>query len=203
MSTRHRDGDRDADRDPANQIGTVQPLVAERLLKARTVLIHGEINSRVAQSVTAQLLALAADSDEPITIFLHSEGGHVEAGDSIHDMVRFVKPRVRMVGTGWVASAGVHIYLAVPLQDRFSLPNTRYMIHQPMGGVRGRASEIQIEAEELLRMRERLNRTIAEATGQSLEKVSEDTDRNFWMSPDQAREYGIVGHVVKSAAELV
>lgn len=203
MSTRHRDGDREADRDPANQIGTVQPLVAERLLKARTVLIHGEINSRVAQSVTAQLLALAADSDEPITIFLHSEGGHVEAGDSIHDMVRFVKPRVRMVGTGWVASAGVHIYLAVPLQDRFSLPNTRYMIHQPMGGVRGRASEIQIEAEELLRMRERLNRTIAEATGQSLEKVSEDTDRNFWMSPDQAREYGIVGHVVKSAAELV
>ena len=203
MSTRHRDGDRDADRDPANQIGTVQPLVAERLLKARTVLIHGEINSRVAQSVTAQLLALAADSDEPITIFLHSEGGHVEAGDSIHDMVRFVKPRVRMVGTGWVASAGVHIYLAVPLQDRFSLPNTRYMIHQPLGGVRGRASEIQIEAEELLRMRERLNRTIAEATGQSLEKVSEDTDRNFWMSPDQAREYGIVGHVVKSAAELV
>lgn len=203
MSTRHRDGDRDADRDPANQIGTVQPLVAERLLKARTVLIHGEINSRVAQSVTAQLLALAADSDEPITIFLHSEGGHVEAGDSIHDMVRFVKPRVRMVGTGWVASAGVHIYLAVPLQDRFSLPNTRYMIHQPMGGVRGRASEIQIEAEELLRMRERLNRTIAEATGQSLEKVSEDTDRNFWMSPDQAREYGIVGHVVKSAAEIV
>jgi ATP-dependent Clp protease protease subunit len=203
LSTRHRDGDRDADRDPANQIGTVQPLVAERLLKARTVLIHGEINSRVAQSVTAQLLALAADSDEPITIFLHSEGGHVEAGDSIHDMVRFVKPRVRMVGTGWVASAGVHIYLAVPLQDRFSLPNTRYMIHQPMGGVRGRASEIQIEAEELLRMRERLNRTIAEATGQSLEKVSEDTDRNFWMSPDQAREYGIVGHVVKSAAELV
>lgn len=191
------------DRDPAIQIGTLQPLVAERLLKARTVLIHGEINSRVAQSVTAQLLALAAESDDPITIFLHSEGGHVEAGDSIHDMVRFIKPRVRMVGTGWVASAGVHIYLAVPLQDRFSLPNTRYMIHQPMGGVRGRASEIQIEAEELLRVRERLNRAIAEATGQSLEKVAEDTDRNFWMSPDQAREYGIVGHVVKSAAEIV
>lgn len=191
------------DRDPAIQIGALQPLVAERLLKARTVLIHGEINSRVAQSVTAQLLALAAESDDPITIFLHSEGGHVEAGDSIHDMVRFIKPRVRMVGTGWVASAGVHIYLAVPLQDRFSLPNTRYMIHQPMGGVRGRASEIQIEAEELLRVRERLNRAIAEATGQSLEKVAEDTDRNFWMSPDQAREYGIVGHVVKSAAEIV
>jgi ATP-dependent Clp protease protease subunit len=193
----------DKEQDPTLQIPAVQPVVAERLLKARTVLIHGEITSRVAQSVTAQLLALAAESDDPITIFLHSEGGHVEAGDSIHDMVRFVKPRVRMVGTGWVASAGVHIYLAVPLQDRFSLPNTRFMIHQPMGGVRGRASEIQIEAEELLRVRERLNRAIAEATGQSLDKVAEDTDRNFWMTPDQAREYGIVGHVVKSAAEIV
>lgn len=191
------------EQDPTIQIGAVQPLVAERLLKARTVLLHGEISSRVAQSVTAQLLALAADSDDPITIFLHSEGGHVEAGDSIHDLIRFIKPRVRMVGTGWVASAGVHIYLAVPVQDRFSLPNTRFMIHQPMGGVRGRASEIQIEAEELLRARERLNRTIAEATGQPLERVAEDTDRNFWMSPEQAREYGIVGHVVKSAAEIV
>lgn len=193
----------DRDRDSGIQIGAVQPAVAERLLQARTILIHGEITSRVAQSVTAQLLALSADSEDPITIFLHSEGGHVEAGDSIHDLIRFVKPRVRMVGTGWVASAGVHIYLAVPLQDRFSLPNTRFMIHQPMGGVRGRASEIQIEAEELLRARERLNRTIAEATGQPLEKVAEDTDRNFWMSPEQARDYGIVGHVVKNAAEIV
>jgi ATP-dependent Clp protease protease subunit len=176
--------------------------VTERLLEARTVLIHGEIHSRLAQNVTAQLLALAAVSDDPITVFLHSEGGHVEAGDSIHDMVRYVKPRVRMIGTGWVASAGVHIYCAVPREDRYALPNTRFMIHQPMGGVRGRASDIKIEAEELLRARARLNRAIADATGQPLEKVAEDTDRNFWMGPEEALDYGLVGKVIRSAAEL-
>jgi ATP-dependent Clp protease protease subunit len=176
--------------------------ITEWLFKSRTVLIHGEVDSRLAQTVTAQLLALAAEADDPITIFIHSEGGHVEAGDSIHDMIRFIKPRVKMVGTGWVASAGVHIYIAVPKEDRFALPNTRFMIHQPLGGVQGRASDIRIEAEELLRARERLNRAIADATGQPLEKVAEDTDRNFWMSPDEAREYGIVGKVIKSAADL-
>jgi ATP-dependent Clp protease protease subunit len=186
----------------ASVIGGIHPKIAERLLEARTVLIHGEITSRKAQEVTAQLLALAADSKEPITVFLHSEGGHVEAGDSIHDMVRFIEPRVKMVGTGWVASAGVHVYLAVPREDRFALPNTRFMIHQPMGGVQGRASDIRIEAEELLRARERLNRCIAEATGQPLAKVAEDTDRNFWMSPEEARDYGLVGRIVHSAAEL-
>jgi ATP-dependent Clp protease protease subunit len=182
--------------------GLVHPQIAERLLHARTVLIHGEVTSRMAQAVTAQLLALAAESKEPITVFIHSEGGHVEAGDSIHDMIRFIEPRVRMVGTGWVASAGVHIYLAVPKEDRYALPNTRFMIHQPIGGVHGRASDIRIEAEELLRARERLNRCIAEATGQPLEKVAEDTDRNFWMSPEEARDYGLVGKIVRSAADL-
>ena len=189
-------------KEDVTSILAVPSQLTDRLLEARTILLHGEVTSRLAQSVTAQLLALAAASDEPITVFLHSEGGHVEAGDSIHDLVQFVKPRVRMVGTGWVASAGVHIYLAVPREDRFALPNTRFMIHQPMGGARGRASDIKIEAEELLRARERLNRTIAEATGQPLEKIAEDTDRNFWMSPEEAREYGIVGKIIRSASEL-
>ncbi len=176
--------------------------MAERLFDARTLLIHGEITSALAQQVTAQLLALEAAGDEPITIFIHSEGGHVEAGDSIHDMIRFVKPKVRMVGTGWVASAGTHIYLAAEKEDRLSLPNTRYMIHQPLGGVGGRASDISIEAEEILKARERLNQTIADATGQPLEKVAKDTDSNFWMSPEEALEYGIVGKIISSSAEL-
>lgn len=176
--------------------------IAERLLDARTVLIHGEVTSQLAQIVTAQLLAMASDSDADITVFVHSEGGHVEAGDSIHDMIRFVKPRVRMIGTGWVASAGVHLYLAVPRTDRFALPNTRFMIHQPMGGGYGRASEIHIEAEELLRTRERLNKSIAEATGQPLEKVAHDTDRNFWMGAEEAEAYGIVGKIVRTSADL-
>jgi ATP-dependent Clp protease protease subunit len=178
------------------------PKVAERLFESRTVLLHGEITSRLAQEVTAQLLALAAASDEPITIFLHSEGGHVEAGDSIHDMIRFVKPRVRIIGTGWVASAGTHIYLAVPKKDRFCLPNTRFMIHQPLGGIGGRATDIRIEAEEIMKARERLNQTIADATGQPLEKVEQDTERNYWMSPQEALAYGIVGKIVESAAQL-
>ncbi|MEB2345492.1 MAG: ATP-dependent Clp protease proteolytic subunit [Deltaproteobacteria bacterium] len=194
---------RDKDSEPGSiSFAPIHPRISERLLEARTILIHGEISSKLAQAVTAQLLAMAADSDADITMFVHSEGGHVEAGDTIHDMIRFVKPRVRMIGTGWVASAGVHIYLAVPKADRYALPNTRFMIHQPMGGGHGRASDIRIEAEELLRTRARIDKTIAEATGQPLEKVAQDTDRNFWMGPEEAQAYGIVGKVIRSAAEL-
>jgi ATP-dependent Clp protease protease subunit len=179
-----------------------QSKIAERLLDARTILIVGEITSKLAQQVTAQLLAMASDSDDDITIFLHSEGGHVESGDTLHDMIRFVKPRVKMVGTGWVASAGTHIYLAVPREDRFCLPNTRFLIHQPQGGMGGQAADIRIEAEEMLKTRERLNQTLADATGQPLEKVQADTERNHWMSPEEAREYGIVGTIISSSDEL-
>jgi ATP-dependent Clp protease protease subunit len=194
--------DKEPDSGPGPFAPPMHPRISERLLEARTILLHGEVTSKLAQDVTAQLLAMASDSDADITMYVHSEGGHVEAGDTIHDMVRFVKPRVRMIGTGWVASAGVHIYLAVPKADRFALPNTRFMIHQPMGGGHGRASDIHIEAEELLRARARLNKAIADATGQPLEKVAQDTDRNFWMSPEEAQAYGIVGKVIKSSAEL-
>jgi len=189
--------------DEAPSFPTPMPTkIFERLFQSRTVLIHGEVDSRLAQQVTAQLLALSASGDDPITIFIHSEGGHVEAGDSIHDIVRFVKPKVRMIGTGWVASAGTHIYLAAAKKDRFCLPNTRFMIHQPLGGIGGRATDIRIEAEEILKARERLNKTIADATGQPLERVAKDTDRNYWMSPEEALEYGIVGKIIKSSSEL-
>ena len=176
--------------------------ILERLFRARTILLHGEIDSKLAQAVTAQLLALDAESDAPITMFLHSEGGHVESGDSIHDLIRFVRSRVRIVGTGWVASAGTHIYLAAARDDRLCLPNTRFMIHQPLGGVGGSASDVRIEAEEILKARERLNRSIAEATGQPLDRVARDTDRNHWMSPEEAMAYGIVGRIVASAGEI-
>jgi ATP-dependent Clp protease protease subunit len=182
--------------------GPIGAQVAKRLFELRTVLIHGEVTSRLARDVTAQLLALAGDSDDDITVYIHSEGGHLEAGDSIHDMISYVKPRIRMIGTGWVASAAVHIYLAVPKQDRYSLPNTRFLIHQPMGGAGGAATDIQIEAEEILKARDRLNRLIADKTGQPLERVANDTDRNHWMSPEEARDYGIVGRIISSVAEL-
>ena len=183
-------------------LGAVHPKISERLFDSRTILIHGEVNSKLAQDVTAQLLAMAGESDEDITLYIHSQGGHVESGDSIHDMISFVKPRVRIVGTGWVASAGVHIFLAVPVEDRYCLPNTRFLIHQPLGGIGGAASDIRIEAEEIVKTRERLNRVIAEQTGQPIEKVAEDTDRNHWMSPEEARDYGIVGTIIKSVSEL-
>jgi ATP-dependent Clp protease, protease subunit len=193
----------DEDQDPIEKLNALtQPFVAKQLYESRTVLIMGEINSAVAERVTAQLLALSGQSSDPIRVFIHSNGGHVESGDTIHDMIKFVEPRIVMVGTGWVASAGTHIYLAVPREDRYALPNTRFMIHQPLGGVGGRAADLQIEAEEILKARERLNRTIAEATGQPLAKVRKDTDRNFWMSPAEAKEYGIVGTIVASAPDI-
>lgn len=176
--------------------------VTERLLRARTIVISGEINQKLAAYVTGQLLAMAAESDEDITVFINSQGGHVEAGDTIHDMLRFVTPRVRIVGTGWVASAGALIYVAVPLELRFCLPNTRFLLHQPAGGAGGTASDIEIEAREILRMRDRLNRIFARETGQLLERIEEDTHRNFWLDADAAVKYGIVGKIIEKAAEL-
>ena len=169
-----------------------------KLLKQRTILIYGEITQDLAKAVTEQLRYLSAINDEPITMFINSQGGHVESGDTIHDVIRFIKPKVKMIGTGWVASAGITIYLAADKKDRYSLPNTRYMIHQPAGGVQGQSTEIQIEAKEILRMRKRVNKLIAKATGQTLEKIEKDTDRNFWLSAEEAKDYGIVGKIVES-----
>jgi ATP-dependent Clp protease protease subunit len=192
-----------SDTDPIDKLtGLAQPFVAKQLYDSRTILIMGEIDGMLAERVTGQLLTLSALSKDPIRLFIHSNGGHVESGDTIHDMIKFVEPRVIMVGTGWVASAGTHIYLAVPREDRYALPNTRFMIHQPLGGVGGRAADLQIEAEEILKARERLNRTISDATGQPLAKVRKDTDRNFWMSPAEAKEYGIVGTIITSSSDM-
>nr|4JCQ_A Chain A, ATP-dependent Clp protease proteolytic subunit [Listeria monocytogenes EGD-e]4JCQ_B Chain B, ATP-dependent Clp protease proteolytic subunit [Listeria monocytogenes EGD-e]4JCQ_C Chain C, ATP-dependent Clp protease proteolytic subunit [Listeria monocytogenes EGD-e]4JCQ_D Chain D, ATP-dependent Clp protease proteolytic subunit [Listeria monocytogenes EGD-e]4JCQ_E Chain E, ATP-dependent Clp protease proteolytic subunit [Listeria monocytogenes EGD-e]4JCQ_F Chain F, ATP-dependent Clp pro len=173
-------------------------ILTQKLIDTRTVLIYGEINQELAEDVSKQLLLLESISNDPITIFINSQGGHVEAGDTIHDMIKFIKPTVKVVGTGWVASAGITIYLAAEKENRFSLPNTRYMIHQPAGGVQGQSTEIEIEAKEIIRMRERINRLIAEATGQSYEQISKDTDRNFWLSVNEAKDYGIVNEIIEN-----
>ena len=149
-----------------------------------------------------QLFALAEESADPIRLIINSQGGHVEAGDTIHDVIAFVRPKVQVIGTGWVASAGVHIFLAAEKPNRYCLPNTRFMIHQPAGGTGGPASDIAIEAKEIIKMRKRINEAISRATGQPFEKVERDTDRNFWMSAEEAKEYGIVSHIVKSVDEL-
>lgn len=190
------------DRPERERNGLSHGFVAERLFQARTVIISGEINQKVAAAVTSQLLALAAESNEDITCYINSQGGHVEAGDTIHDMVRFLTPRVRMVGTGWVASIAALIFVAVPREDRYCLPNTRFLLHQPAGGAGGSAADIEIEAREILKMRDRLNKVLAEQTGQPLEKIEDDTRRNFWLSAEEAKKYGIVGKIIKEQKEL-
>jgi ATP-dependent Clp protease protease subunit len=193
----------DEERPERERNGSGVGFVAERLFKARTVVISGEINQKVAASVISQLLALAAESNDDITCYINSQGGHVEAGDTIHDMVRFLTPRVRMVGTGWVASIAALIFVAVPREDRFCLPNTRFLLHQPAGGAGGSAADIEIEAREILKMRDRLNKVLADQTGQPLERIEDDTRRNFWLSAEEAKKYGIVGKVIKEQKELI
>jgi ATP-dependent Clp protease protease subunit len=202
------DNDDDDDTPPAPPVTADEPTlsvdpVAQRLLKARTIIISGGINQKLAERVTAQLLAMTADSaTAPITLILNSQGGHVEAGDTIHDMIRFVPAPVRIVGTGWVASAGALIYVSVPVERRFCLPNTRFLLHQPAGGSGGTASDIEIEAREILKMRDRLNRIFARETGQPLSRIEEDTHRNFWLDATDAKAYGIVGRIVERWSEL-
>jgi len=175
--------------------------VANALFKSRTVLIFGEVNMKMAERITAQLLA-HAETEGDIRVIVNSPGGHVESGDTIHDMLRFVGSRVKMIGTGWVASAGAHIFLGAKKENRFCLPFTRFLLHQPLGGVQGQASDITIEAEEIIKMRARLIKEIAMETGQPYEKVVTDTERNFWMGAEEAVKYGLVSKVVSTAREV-
>ena len=174
----------------------------EKLFKSRSISIFGNINERIARSVAEQLLALSAESNDPITIYISSPGGHVESGDVIYDMIKFIKPEVRVVGTGWVASAATNIYLAAKKENRFSLPNTRYLVHQPSGGSRGDATDIAIQMEEILKTKERINKIISDETGRPLEQVEQATDRDYWMSVEEAIDYGIVHKVIKSITEI-
>jgi ATP-dependent Clp protease protease subunit len=196
--SRMREETRPAEVPPA----VITEALRERLFRARTLIISGEINQQLASHVIAQLVGMSVESDESITLFINSQGGHVESGDTIHDVVRFIKPRVRMIGTGWVASAATLIYLAAPREDRFCLPNTRFLMHQPAGGVGGSASDIEIEAREILKMRERINRLISRQTGQPVERIIDDTRRNFWLDAEAALAYGIVGKIIQNAAEI-
>jgi ATP-dependent Clp protease, protease subunit len=177
-------------------------LVRDHLFAARTVLVFGEVTTALAESVSAQLLALAARSKDPIRIVIQSPGGHVEAGDTLHDLIRFIDPPVLMLGTGWVASAGALIFAAARRENRMALPNTRFLLHQPMGGVGGPASDVEIEVRQILAMRHRLNGIFARATGQTIQKIEHDTERNHWMNAEEARAYGLVGSIIQGASDL-
>ncbi len=175
-----------------------------RLLKGRKVMVFGQIDDKLARDVVARILSLVDESSQPIQIYVNSPGGHVESGDSIHDIIKFVRSSVPiyMIGTGWVASAGALIYTAGERKHRFCLPNTRFLLHQPMGGVQGPASDIAIEAREIIKMRERLSQIIAAETGQPIERVRKDTERNYWMSASEAIEYGLATKIINSIEEL-
>lgn len=172
------------------------------LFRSRTILLFGEIDDASARATCRRLLALSEESDAPITLMISSPGGHVESGDAIHDMIGFVRAPVTTVGTGWVASAGAHIFLAAPKERRVCLPNTRFMVHQPAGGARGQATDIAIQAREIIRMRERIARVIAAQTGQPLDTVMADIERDHWMSAEEAIAYGIVSRMIRSQSEL-
>jgi ATP-dependent Clp protease protease subunit len=182
--------------------GALPAAMLAKFLEARTVMIFGGVDQKLAERVTAQLLYLDHVSHDPIKLFVNSPGGHVESGDSIHDMIGYIGSPVAVIGTGWVASIATHIFLSVDKKQRFCLPNTRFLIHQPSGGAGGKASDIAIQAKEIVKMRERIAQKIADATGQPLERVLKDIDRDYWMSTDEAKEYGILGKVISSAKDV-
>ncbi len=193
--------DEDDKKNPAD--GRNAPEVIEKaLFEARVVMLTGEVNDIQARRVTERLLALAAQNSKPITFVISSPGGHVESGDMIHDVVKFIDAPVQMLGTGWVASAGALIFCAAPRERRLCLPNTRFLLHEPRGGIGGMASDVEIQAREILRMRERLNNIFAEATSQPIEKIKRDMDRDYWMLAEEAKAYGLVGRIVKSQSEV-
>lgn len=179
-----------------------QDAVLSRMLGIRTILVSGEIDQDVAERTISQALILDAASHDPIRVLISSQGGHVDSGYAIHDVLQYIESPVVTVGAGWVASIAVPILLSAQKKNRYSLPNTRFLLHQPSGGAGGQASDIRIAAEEILKLRERLNRLIADETGKSVEQVTHDSDRNFWMSAEQALDYGLVSKIVKRRSEI-
>jgi ATP-dependent Clp protease, protease subunit len=174
----------------------------EKAFKSRTVLLFGEISDKSAADVVRRLVALDADSAAAIDMLVSSPGGHLESGDAIHDMLRYITAPVNMIGTGWVGSAAVHMYLAVPRARRFCTPNTRFLIHQPSGGAGGQATDIAIHAKEIIKARERVAHIIARETGKPLDTVLQDIERDRWLSAEEAVEYGLVGRIVSHKNEL-
>src|SRR6267143_792017 len=192
----------DADKPAAEPIERVEGIAERLAFKSRFALVFGEISHQLARTTCERLIALAEESDAPISVLISSPGGHVESADAIHDVIRFIRAPVTTVGTGWVASAGTHIFLAAPKERRVCLPNTRFMIPPPGGGAGGPATDIAIQAKEILRTRERIARVIAKQTGKSYEKVLADMERDFWLNAAEAVDYGIVSRIIESSREL-
>ncbi len=173
-----------------------------RLLKTRTILVNGEVDQELAEKVISQLLVLDSESHDPIRMIITSNGGHIDSGYAIHDIMGYIESEIIALGAGWVASIAIPILFGAPKGKRYSLPNTRFLIHQPSGGVGGQASDIRIEAKEILRLRQRINELLASETGQTIEKIAADSDRNYWMNAEEALEYGIISKIVRESKEI-
>lgn len=176
--------------------------LAEKFLKTRQILLSGEINKELAQAVNKQLLLLESDGSKPIYVYIDSPGGDVNAGFAIFDMIRFVDAPVFLIGNGLIASAAALILLAVPKERRLGLPHSSYLIHQPLAEMRGVATDLQIQAEEMAKTRALLNKIIAEQTGKDEKQVKKDTERDYWLNADEALEYGLISKVISTRKEL-
>lgn len=174
----------------------------EKFLKTRQIILTGEINKDLADTIVRQLLILDSEANKPIYMYIDSPGGDVDAGFAIFDMIRFVKSPVYLIGMGLIASAATLILLAVPKDKRVGLPNSRYLIHQPLGGMRGVATDIEIYAKDMEKIRAKLNKLISDETGTSLEQVTKDTDRDFWLDANEAVEYGLISKIISNSGEL-
>jgi ATP-dependent Clp protease protease subunit len=187
---------------PAQPAEVRSTFLEEKAFKSRTVFLFGTITDATAADTARRLVALAADSRDPINILVSSPGGHLESGDAIHDIIGYIDVPVNVIGTGWVGSAATHVYLSVPRERRLCLPNTRFLIHQPSGGAGGQATDIAIQAREIVKARERIARVIARESGKPLEQVLLDIERDRWMSAEEAIEYGLVSRIIKSQSEV-
>jgi ATP-dependent Clp protease protease subunit len=197
METEHQEeGHEPSTAEPRNAF------LEEKAFKSRTVMLFGEISDKSAADIARRLIALDADSNKPIDLIVSSPGGHLESGDAIHDIIRFITAPVNMIGTGWVGSAATHLYLSVPKERRFCTPNTRFLIHQPSGGAGGPASDIAIHAQEIIKARERIARAIARETGKPYDTVLNDIERDRWLSAEEAIEYGILGRIIQSKNDI-
>jgi ATP-dependent Clp protease protease subunit len=185
--------------------GLVDPrssFLEEKAFRSRTVFLFGTITDSTAAETARRLIALATDSTAPIDMIVSSPGGHLESGESIHDLIKFIDVPVNMVGTGWVGSAATHVYLAAPKNRRVCLPHTRFLIHQPSGGAGGQATDIAIQAREILKARERIAEVISRETGQPMDRVMADIERDRWLSPEEAITYGLVSKVIRKRSDL-
>ncbi|MFA5513752.1 MAG: ATP-dependent Clp protease proteolytic subunit [Sphaerochaetaceae bacterium] len=181
---------------------TRSDILDQKFLETRSIMVTGPIDKESAEKVIKNLLILESISDEPIKVFINSPGGDVDAGLAIYDMVRFIKNRVYMIGMGLVASAATIVLVAVAKEDRYALPNSSYLIHQPMSRMEGVATDIEIYTTQLEKTRERLNKIISDSTSQPIEVVEKDTDRDYWLDAQQALSYGLISKIVEKREQI-